>query len=121
MIVTSLGVAEAQSRFTQTAPFPQPQVTRPQREPLFPVQRFEAPQAQQPPAQRADPATPTPPALLQEALRNLSNLRPRIVCGMTLIPAKPSIDLKMAQKENSEKAKNPTTYTIRPVQPSICW
>ncbi len=56
-----------------------------------------------------------------EALRNLPNLKPRIVCGMTLIPANPSKDPKMAQKENPEKAKNPTAYTIRPVQPSICW
>ena len=92
-----------------------------QREPLFPVQPFETPQAPQPPAQQSHPATPAPPVLLLETLRNLPNLKPRVVCGMTLIPANPAIDPKIAQKEDSEKTKNPTTYTIRPVPPSICW
>lgn len=101
MIVTSLGGAEAQR--------------------LFPVQSFEPPKAPQPPAQQADPATPSPPALLLETVRNLANRKPRIVCGMTLVPANPSIDSKMAQKKNPEKTKDPTTYTIRPVQPSLCW
>jgi hypothetical protein len=80
----------------QTAPFLQPQVT--------------------PPQQQREP-----PALLLETLRNLPNLKARVVCGMTLIPADRSIDPKMAPKANSDKPKNHTTYKIRPVQPSICW
>ena len=122
MIVSSLGVA-AQLRFTPTAPFPQPQVTPPQEhwEPLFPLQPFEAPQTPQLPPQQRGPATPAPPALLPEALQNLPNLKPRVVCGMTLIPGNPSVDPKIGQKEYQEKPKNPTTYTLRPVQPSICW
>ena len=119
MIITGLSVAEAQLRFTQTAPFPQPQITP--RERLFPVPSFEAPKAPQAPAQQADPATPSPPALLLEALQNLPNRKPRVVCGMTLIPGNPSVDAKIGQKDYQEKPKNPTTYTIRPVQPSICW
>jgi hypothetical protein len=43
------------------------------------------------------------------------------VCGTTLIPAPPGVDPKIALPEPPEKAKNPTAYTIRPVQPTICW
>jgi hypothetical protein len=122
MIITSLGVAAAQVRFSQTAPFPRRQVTPPQqqRERLFPVQPFEAAKAAQAPAPQANPATPVPPALLLETLRNLPNLKPRVVCGMTLIPANPSVDPKIGQRHDAKKPKNATTYTIRPVQPSIC-
>jgi hypothetical protein len=49
------------------------------------------------------------------------DLKPRVVCGMTLLPAPPSVDPKIAGKEPLEKPKTPTTYSIRPVQPSICW
>ena len=121
MIVTSLGVAAAQPRFPPTAPFPQPQVTpRQEQRPLFPPQPFEAPKAPQLPAQQREPATPAPPALLLETLQNLRSLKPRVVCGMTLIPGNPYVDPKIGQKDDPEKLKNPTTYTIRPVQPSIC-
>ena len=123
MIVTGLGVAAAQLRFTQTEPFPQSQITPPQhhRERSFPVQPFEAPKAPQLPAQQANPATPAPAALLLETLRNLPNRKPRVVCGMTLIPANLSVDPKIAQKDDREQPANQTTYTIRPVQPSLCW
>jgi hypothetical protein len=122
MIVASLGVAAAQPRFTPTAPLQQPQVTprQEQREPLFPLQPFEAPKAPQLPPQQRDPAAPAPPALLLETLQNLRSLKPRVVCGMTLIPGNPHVDPKIGQKDDPEKLKNPTTYAIRPVQPFIC-
>jgi len=65
---------------------------------------------------------PAAPALRFDVVPDtLPNLKPRVVCGMTLIPAPPSADPKIALPEPTEKPKNPTTYTIRPLQPSICW
>jgi hypothetical protein len=75
-------------------------------QPLFPVPRV---------APDEVPNAPTPPNQLEELIP-----KPRIVCGMTLIPA-PKVDPKIGQKHETEKPKNPTRYTIRPVQPSICW
>ena len=82
---------------------------------LFPVQPFVGQTAQVQPA-------PVPTPLFTEVAKMLApDLKPRVVCGMTLIPAPPEVDPKIALPEPAEKPKNPTTYTIRPVQPSICW
>jgi hypothetical protein len=118
IIGTLVGVVDgAQLQFTQTAPIPTPQVSPSQlrRQPLFPVPRLEVTKAPQPPAEQADPVVPP------SRPGTLPNLKPRVVCGMTLIPAPPSIDPKIAQKDDPQKPKNPTTYTIRPVQPSMRW
>ena len=42
--------------------------------------------------------------------------RPRVVCGMTVIPADPAIDPKIA----IEPKKDGTRYTIRVVPPAVC-
>lgn len=82
------------------------------RQPLFPVPPLDVPQPRPLPESRPSlPASPNQPAALT---------RPRIVCGMTLLPA-PDIDAKIGQRQAPERPNNPTTYTIRPVQPSICW
>jgi hypothetical protein len=83
--------------------------------PLFPGQPVPPP--------RAAPLFPVPPLTLfpPNDANAVPNLQPRVVCGMTLIPAPPSVDPKIAGKEQNEKPRNPTAYTIRPVQPSICW
>jgi hypothetical protein len=66
---------------------------------------------------------PLPPATLvfPNNTNALANLKPRVVCGMTLIPAPPGVDPKIGDQREAEKPKTPTRYTIRPVQPSICW
>jgi hypothetical protein len=84
-------------------------------QPLFP--------AQPAPPPRTAPLFPVPrlaPSAPNDA-NAAPNLEPRVVCGMTLVPKSPSVDPKIATPEPPEKAKNPTAYTIRPVQPSICW
>ena len=89
---------------------------RPQQQPLFPVPPLEVPKPA-PPRSQAEPVVPIPPTTPSA----LPTLKPRVVCGMTLIPAMPAIDPKIGTDQKVEKPKNPTTYTIRPVQPSICW
>ena len=71
--------------------------------------------AQRPP-QPLLPGQPVPPS---RSLR--PSLKPRVVCGMTLIPAPPGVDPKIASPESPGRPRDPTTYTVRPVQPSICW
>jgi hypothetical protein len=46
-----------------------------------------------------------------------SSPRPKVVCGMTMIPADPNIDPKMPAAPRSDG----TNYTIRAVEPPICW
>src|SRR4030095_4015935 len=87
---------------------------RPQ-QPLFPGQPAPAPRTA-----LLFPVLPPLVPVPQNDANALPNFQPRVVCGMTLIPAPPSADPKIA-KEPPEKPRNPTTYTIRPVQPSICW
>ena len=43
--------------------------------------------------------------------------RPKVVCGMVLIPADPSIDPRI----RFEAPKRDTRFTIRAVQPPVCW
>ncbi len=108
-VAMSTGVL-AQQRLERAFPGERPRAT-----PLFPVQPFEGRKPQAPPQ-------PAPTLIFPDVAANLpSDLKPRVVCGMTLIPAPPSVDPKIATPEPPEKPKNPTTYTIRPVQPSICW
>jgi len=47
-------------------------------------------------------------------------LKPRVVCGMTLVPGDPKIDPGIALKRRPEGPGSETKYTIRTVQPSIC-
>jgi hypothetical protein len=112
-VATSVAVLSAQR--TQQPLFPGQPMPPPRRAPLFPVQPFDGQEPQAPPQA-------TPPSLFPEVVANLPpSLKARVVCGMTLIPAPPGVDPKIASQEPSEKPKNPTTYTIRPLQPSICW
>ena len=121
------GLAAAQSQFVQSLSAPASGVLSApeQRQPLFPV-----PPAgpQTPPQTPAVPLAPVPPAAGAvpglPALPNLADAliqKPRIVCGMTLIPAAPAVDPKIATKPPAGKPKDPTTYTIRAVQPTLCW
>ena len=110
-VATSVAVLSAQR--PQQPLFPGQPVPSAKTGPLFPVQPFDgqeqAPQARQ-------------PLVFPEVVANLPpSLKPRVVCGMTLIPAPPGVDPKIASQGPTEQPKNPTTYTIRPVQPSICW
>jgi hypothetical protein len=109
IVATLGGVLQAsQIQFTQS-PTPPRYPTMPgQRpgQPLFPVPRV---------APDEVPNPSTPPNQVEAVIP-----KPRIVCGMTLIPA-PKVEPKTAEKPETEKPKNPTRYTIRPVQPSICW
>ena len=41
---------------------------------------------------------------------------PRIVCGMTIIPADPKIDPKMV----IERPRDDVRYTMRSIEPSVC-
>jgi hypothetical protein len=110
-----VGVLEAAQR-----PLPQPpvvprfEVMPPQRprQPLFPLAPLEMPKPPQAPD--ALPNTPSLPNQSQTLMQ-----KPRIVCGMTLIPA-PDVDPKFDGGRETEKPRNPTMYTIRPLQPSIC-
>jgi hypothetical protein len=43
--------------------------------------------------------------------------QPTVVCGMTVIPADPSIDPGI----RFTPPKDTTTFTIRAVQPELCW
>ena len=109
IVATLVGVLEAaQIQFTQSPTPPPSQIVPRQRpgRPLFPV----------PPV--SPDKVPNQPALPNQAEAMVP--KPRIVCGMTLVPA-PNVDPKIGQKLETEKPKNSTKYTIRPVQPSICW
>ncbi len=56
---------------------------------------------------------------LREALRQAEAKQgPRVVCGMTLIPANPGIDPKMAVEP---PARDDVRYTIRAIEPPACW
>ena len=113
-VATSAAVLTAQQRLEPLFPGPR----APKAPLLFPVQPFQVPQVPQVP-QSAQ--APTPPPTLVDNTNALANLKPRVVCGMTLIPAPPGVDPKIADQREAEKPKTSTTYTIRPVQPSICW
>jgi len=113
-VATTTSVAVPSAQRPQEPTFPGQSAPPPRTTPLFPVQPFGGQEPQAPP-----PAAPAP--RFDVVPNPLPNLKPRVVCGMTLIPAPPSADPKIALPEPTEKPKNPTTYTIRPVQPSICW
>jgi hypothetical protein len=76
------------------------------------------------PAQSKDPyrklfdtQTALKAALAQQLHTATSAPAPKVVCGMTLIPANPTIDPKMmVEKPRSDGTK----YTIRAVDPPIC-
>ena len=114
-LVSCGGVADAQQ-----APFSPPpagpswygsQAGQRPRPPLFRAPPLEVPPPQ--PLPDISPRQTTPPG--QSAA-----LKPRIVCGMTLIPA-PKIDPKIAPRQTPARPANPPAYTIRPLQPPICW
>lgn len=89
----------------------------PKAAPLFPVQPFDAQSPQAVPA-------PVPTPLFADVAKTLPpDLKPRVVCGMTLLPAPQGVDPQIASdKREPEKPQDQaTSYTIRPVQPSICW
>jgi hypothetical protein len=81
------------------------------------VQPFDAQSPQAVPA-------PVPTPLFADIAKTLPpDLKPRVVCGMTLLPAPQGVDPQIASdKREPEKPQDQaTSYTIRPVQPSICW
>jgi len=100
-VAPSMGAAQLQLPQPPAAPRVQPSQLQP-----FLLPR----QPQQP-----QPLFPAPPAPNQLA----TPAKPRVVCGMTLIPAVPAIDPKIA-KPGTEK-RNDTKFTIRAIQPSMCW
>lgn len=57
---------------------------------------------------------------VQEVLRQAQarQQRPRVVCGMTLLPADPVIDPKMAIEPPS---RDGVRHTIRAIEPPACW
>jgi hypothetical protein len=55
-------------------------------------------------------------APVQASRTPADDLKPRVVCGMTVIPADPSIDPKIRIKREDSQ----TRYTIRAVPPPIC-
>ena len=112
-VATSVPVLMAQQ--------PGPQVLRgqviapPKGAPLFPVPPLDGQAPQTTPV-------PVPPPLFSDVAKMLPlDLKPRVVCGMTLLPAPQDIDPQIAGQRPPEKPKDSTTYTVRPVQPSICW
>jgi len=70
------------------------------------------------PAQSADPYRNLFRAqeMLKKAVAERAQARPRVVCGMTIIPADPKIDPKMAitPKKDGVEPK------IRAIEPPIC-
>jgi len=81
---------------------------------LSPAQQIAPPT----PAPRAQPQTTEPPSgpffIVPKQQREA--VKPKVVCGMTVIPADPSIDPKFVIR----RPDTATTYTIRTVQPAIC-
>jgi hypothetical protein len=73
------------------------------------------PQAAQPYKSLFKVATLSPPGTTQSTANDPS--KPTVVCGMTLIPANPNIDPKM----NVTPKTDGTRYTIRAIEPPICW
>jgi hypothetical protein len=69
---------------------------------LFSAAKFPKPG----PAVATSPSQPTPPAVS----------KPRVVCGMTILPADPKADPKMVL----EPKKDGVDYTIRAIDPPIC-
>ena len=82
-------------------------------------------QQPRPPVQPPDqPSLPRRPSVqLRPSIERFAQrlAKPRVVCGMTLIPGDPTIDPGIVVKPDPRQAGNPTKYTIRPVQPTICW
>jgi len=119
--VNALEAAQPQSAQSLSAPASGILSAPKQQQPSFPLppvvpQTPAVPLAPVPPAAGAVPALPALPNLADALIQ-----KPRIVCGMTLIPVSPAVDPKIATKSPAGKPKDPTTYTIRPVQPTVCW
>ena len=87
----------------QTRIVPGPQVAPRPQPPLFPVPLIVPPT--QRPRQQVQPPYGFQP----------DDLRPTIVCGMTVIPALPDVDPKFVKKAPDDK-----TYTMRFVPPPAC-
>ena len=103
--VTPIGAAQLQFPQPPSAPRVQPQPPQ--------AQPFQLPR----PRQQPQPSFPPPTLELGPAA---TPAKPRVVCGMTLIPADPATDPKIA-KPGPETKRDGTKFTIRAVQPSICW
>ena len=62
---------------------------------------------------------PNPPKVdwdVRTALEQAQAARPAVICGMTVIPADPKIDPKMAVKPKDTGTK----YTLKMVEPTTC-
>lgn len=59
------------------------------------------------------PHHPLPSSLEQPE----SGQRPKVVCGILVIPADPSVDPRI----QVEPPTRDTQFTIRAIQPSLCW
>lgn len=103
------GSSQAQIQETLQAPRAVPPL--PQVPPVRPFQ-----------PQQPRPLFPVPPTEQPRAPNQaVTATKPRVVCGMTLIPVDPKVDPKIALKGDPENKDDGTKYTIRAVQPSICW
>lgn len=58
--------------------------------------------------------TPTPSISVATPPPNMK--QPRVVCGMTVIPADPSIDPEMS----ADPRRSDTQYSMRTMQPPVC-
>jgi hypothetical protein len=63
------------------------------------------------------PGKPVPPELPSDALTARSEQRPRIVCGMVVVPVTPDADAKMVVRP---KATPKPDYKIRVIEPRLC-
>jgi hypothetical protein len=84
----------------QTSPFPAPKG-------LFTPAPPKTPQLQFDPLPRQN--------ALRELRSRLTSERPKVVCGMTVIPVNPEIDPKSVKKAPDDKK-----YTMRSVPPPMC-
>jgi hypothetical protein len=102
IILVSSGSVGATSRDSQTGAVTQPPVVVPfARKPFTKLFR----PAPLPTESRSSMQQPRSPA------------RPKVVCGMTLIPGDPAIDSGIATRAQ----RSETRFTIRAIQPRICW
>ena len=77
---------------------------------------FMAPPARKDPFKRLFPGIVTPPSSSSSPLIE-AQLEPKLVCGTLLIPGNARVDPKI----RAEAPKTSTKFTMRGIQPRVCW